>query len=44
MLNGIGWSDFIKTIVLVVAGYYVVIGWIYRKQLLQWWRERKKRE
>lgn len=42
MFYGISWMQYIKTIALVVFGYYLVIGWIYKKELLQWWRERKK--
>jgi len=42
MFTGISWMEYIKTIALIVIGYYLVIGWIYRKELLQWWRDRKK--
>ncbi|MES2005570.1 MAG: hypothetical protein V4450_13720 [Bacteroidota bacterium] len=42
MFYGIGWIQYIRTITLVVLAYYLVIGWMYRKELLQWWREKKK--
>lgn len=42
MFNGIGWLQYIRTIALVVLAYYIIIGWMYRKELLQWWRARKK--
>lgn len=42
MFNGISWLNYIKTILSCVVIYYVVIGWIYRKDLLQWWRRDKK--
>ncbi len=42
MFYGIGWIQYIRTIALMVLAYYLVIGWMYRKELLQWWRERKK--
>ncbi len=42
MLTGISWMEFIKTILLIVICYYMIVGWIYQKDLLQWWRDRKK--
>lgn len=42
MFSGIGWISYIKTIALVVLGYYLIVGWIFKKDLLQWLRERKK--
>jgi len=43
MFKGLDWVQYIKTIAVVVFGYYVVIGWIYRKEWLQWWRDRIKK-
>lgn len=42
MFNGINWLVYIKTILFCVVIYYAVVGWIYRKNLLQWWRRDKK--
>ncbi|MDZ4070642.1 MAG: hypothetical protein U1C70_02355 [Sediminibacterium sp.] len=42
MFQGISWMQYIGAIILVLAGYYIAVGWMYRKELLQWWKERKK--
>lgn len=42
MFQGFGWISYIKTIAMAVITYYLLIGWMYRKELLRWWRERKK--
>ncbi|MES2329983.1 MAG: hypothetical protein V4539_10295 [Bacteroidota bacterium] len=42
MFNGISWIQYIKTIAIVVFVYYLVIAWIYKKELLQWFSDRKK--
>lgn len=44
MFSGIGWIYYIKTIALVVLAYYLIVGWIFRKDLLQWFLKRRKRE
>ncbi len=42
MLKEISWMEFIKPIALVVTVYYLAIVWVYRKELLQWWKARRK--
>lgn len=41
MFSGISWMQYIRSVLCVLVVYYVVILLIYRKSLVQWWRERK---
>lgn len=43
MFSSISWPQFFTALIAVVLLYYTVIGWMYRKDLLQWLNERKKR-
>lgn len=43
MFYGISWLVYIRMISLVALGYYLVIAWIYRKELLACWKELKNR-
>lgn len=42
MLNGITWKDYFCGIGLLLIVYYGGVSWVYRKELLQWWRKRKE--
>lgn len=42
MMTSISWMVYLKIMAMLVAGYYCAIGWIYRKELLQWWKDRRK--
>ncbi len=42
MFSGISWLQYIKSISLIVMCYYLIVGWIYQKDLLRWLRDRKK--
>jgi hypothetical protein len=44
MFSGISWVQYIRTIFLVVLVYYLVIGIVYYKSLLQWWKRDKNGE
>ncbi len=42
MINTISWLQFFRTLVIAFGIYYLVLLVYYRKELLQWWKERKK--
>jgi hypothetical protein len=42
MLKGISWGAFANAILCVVVLYYGCMAWVYRKDLLQWVRDRKQ--
>ncbi|MES2006374.1 MAG: hypothetical protein V4450_17785 [Bacteroidota bacterium] len=44
MFNGIGWLQYVRLISALILAYYLLIVLVYRKSLVQWWKERKKTE
>lgn len=42
MFIGTDWLTYLKWMAAVVALYYLALAIIYNKELLHWWRNRKK--
>lgn len=41
MLSGISWKEFVLGMIALVIVYYGVVGWMYRNDLMQWFRGNK---
>jgi|GEM_PF-2618339 hypothetical protein len=43
MCEGIAWSDYLYWLSVLIASYYSIVGYNYRKELLQWLERKRDR-
>ncbi|SDX02407.1 hypothetical protein SAMN05444410_10864 [Hydrobacter penzbergensis] len=40
MLSKVSWSDYAVCMLVILCLYYLLIGCVYRKDLLHWWKRK----